>query len=176
MRLVTLPAVPNPVKRPIGLIIIFYGVTGLRLRLADGEGGERWEGEAQPLAGLNPQHFPHLAGEGVDGEGFGDHRHVWPEKVAGGCAFGVAGGEQYFQAGAVLVGDFCELAAIHAGQADIADQQIDALGAFDDGQRFGGVAGLEGLVAQVVEHFDDEGTDHGFVLDDQDGFAHALSG
>ncbi len=85
--------------------------------------------------------------------------------------FGVAGDEQHLQAGASRGGDFCQLAAVHAGQADVRHQQINVGGGVDDLQGRLCITHLDVVVAQVLQHRNDDRPHTLLVFDHQHGFA-----
>ncbi len=64
-----------------------------------------------------------------------------------------------------------ELAAIHAGQADVGHQQIDPLLGAQDPQARRSIDGLVRPVALFGEHLQDHAAHHRFILDHQHGLA-----
>jgi len=73
--------------------------------------------------------------EGIDAERLGQHVHARAEEIpAYRGVRRIAGDEQHLQLRTLLAREVGELAAVEAGQAEVADQQIDALLALQVGQ------------------------------------------
>jgi hypothetical protein len=84
---------------------------------------------------------------------------------------GIAGDEQDLQPRPVLPADFRQLPAVHAGQADVADHQVDTLPRIENRQRGGGIVSLDKGIAQLAQHGTDQHAHRRVVLDDQYRFA-----
>ncbi|MNY24571.1 hypothetical protein D3C86_1582980 [compost metagenome] len=80
---------------------------------------------------------------------------------------GVAGDEQHPEVGPQLPADFRQLPAIHAGQADIADQQVDALGRIEYRHGAITITGLDEGITQIAQHRTDQDPHRRIVLDNQ---------
>ena len=108
----------------------------------------------------------------VEVERLGDHFHARLQKAVGHRrALGIAGDEQDFQIRpgfARLIGD---LAAVHAGQADVGDQQIDPLARAQDFQARRAIDGFERPIALLAQHLHDHAAHDRLVLDHQHGLA-----
>ncbi|MNN68287.1 hypothetical protein D3C81_1839860 [compost metagenome] len=61
--------------------------------------------------------------------------------------------------------------AIHAGQADVADQQVDALGRIQNRHRAVGITGLDEGIPQITQHGTDQYPYCRIVFDNQHGLA-----
>ncbi|MNP16223.1 hypothetical protein D3C76_1086110 [compost metagenome] len=57
--------------------------------------------------------------------------------------------------------------AVHAGQADIADQQVDALGRIEYRHRAIAITGFDEGITQIAQHRADQHPHRRIVLDDQ---------
>ena len=104
-----------------------------------------------------------LVAQLVDGKRLADHRHAGRDLQV----LGVAAGEQDRQLRAQCARRRGQLAAIHAGKADIGHQQVDADSRIlDDIQRLLAAGGLKHVEVEFFEHVDDQHTHDGIVFDD----------
>ncbi len=111
-------------------------------------------------------------GEHLHGEGLGDHRHARLEKaVRDGGVLRVAGHEQHLQVRPPLARGVGHLPAVQARQADVGDQQVDALARAQHLQAGRPVGRLQRAIAEVAQHLDHEAAHDRLVLDHEHGLA-----
>ena len=80
---------------------------------------------SEPIKRWLAQHGPDLVGQGIDGEGFGQHVHATAQEFASGlCLVCIAGHKEHFQARSARSHHLGQLATVGARQSNVRDQKI----------------------------------------------------
>jgi hypothetical protein len=86
-----------------------------------------------------------------------------------------AGREQYFYVRNTTRNNVCQLDTVHVWHADIGDEDVKALAAIDDGDRFGAISGRDNLIAKAGKHAAGNIASLGHVVNEKDVFLVHLS-